>query len=374
MANYSAMPLMYGNTPVQYPQSQSFMDRAKGFWNNPDLAMALLANSGYSLQKRTFGEILGTSMLQANQLKQGRTDDEFKRQYMQAQMAAMRGKQQGPASVQEYEYAKKNGYQGSFQDWTVAAGQSSRPSSVIEWEHYQNLLNEDKKNGTQNARAYLEMKRSPPFKIESVQGAPTAVFGTPGGGIQATPLSTLSREAAAAETIATAKGVGQTVGEAQGAQASKSPAKSSMDYVLAEFRKTIPKTTQGGLFGIVGKAGTVFDKKDKERFNNLREQLSTELRTVFRIPGEGTLSDREQAQYGIQLPSTDYETETNEQILSDIENRVRLRTETPIGNAPSAGPRGGNTPLTFATEAEAEAAGIKPGTRVVIGGVPGTWQ
>jgi hypothetical protein len=28
----------------------------------------------------------------------------------------------------------------------------------------------------------------------------------------------------------------------------------------------------------------------------------------------------------------------------------------------------------FATEAEAEAAGIKPGTRVVIGGVPGTWQ
>jgi hypothetical protein len=64
-------------------------NNTKGFMNNPDLAMALLANSGYSPQKRSFGEILGTSMLQANQMKQGRDDDAFKRQYMQAQMAAM---------------------------------------------------------------------------------------------------------------------------------------------------------------------------------------------------------------------------------------------------------------------------------------------
>lgn len=31
-------------------------------------------------------------------------------------------------------------------------------------------------------------------------------------------------------------------------------------------------------------------------------------------------------------------------------------------------------PQEFATEADAEAAGIQPGTRVIIGGVPGTWQ
>jgi hypothetical protein len=31
-------------------------------------------------------------------------------------------------------------------------------------------------------------------------------------------------------------------------------------------------------------------------------------------------------------------------------------------------------PRAFATEAEAEAAGVAPGTRVVIGGIPGTWQ
>lgn len=40
------------------------------------------------------------------------------------------------------------------------------------------------------------------------------------------------------------------------------------------------------------------------------------------------------------------------------------------GQAPAAG---GSTP-TFATEAEAEAAGLAPGTKVVIGGRTGTWQ
>lgn len=39
--------------------------------------------------------------------------------------------------------------------------------------------------------------------------------------------------------------------------------------------------------------------------------------------------------------------------------------------APNSG--AGTTP-TFKTEAEAEAAGIKPGTKVVIGGISGTWQ
>lgn len=53
--------------------------------------------------------------------------------------------------------------------------------------------------------------------------------------------------------------------------------------------------------------------------------------------------------------------------LKDQANMVRDMLSQ--GQAPQA-----QAPLTFATEAEAEAAGIPPGTRVVIGGVPGTWQ
>lgn len=62
--------------------------------------------------------------------------------------------------------------------------------------------------------------------------------------------------------------------------------------------------------------------------------------------------------------------------LADLVKRRGLGTPEPAGAvAPgaTAAPTGA-APQTFATEAEAEAAGIKPGTRVIIGGVPGTWQ
>jgi hypothetical protein len=130
---------------------------------------------------------------------------------------------------------------------------------------------------------------------------------------------------------------GAAIGGAQGDQEAKVPAKASMDYVLKEFEKQLPETTQGGVGGIVGKGGAVFDYKDAARFDNLREQLSTELRTVFRIPGEGTLSDREQAQYGIQLPNRNNPPEVNAAILKDLRERTRLRTETPMGPWRGAG-------------------------------------
>lgn len=47
----------------------------------------------------------------------------------------------------------------------------------------------------------------------------------------------------------------------------------------------------------------------------------------------------------------------------------------PAASRPSVpAPTPNSTVPSFATEAEAQAAGIKPGTKVIIGGVPGTWQ
>jgi hypothetical protein len=76
----------------QVQQGQQQQGGLRGLLSNPDLAMALLANSGYSPHKRGFGEILGTSALQARQMGQQREDDAFKRKYMEAQMGAMGGK------------------------------------------------------------------------------------------------------------------------------------------------------------------------------------------------------------------------------------------------------------------------------------------
>ncbi len=220
MANYG-FPVMsnyqgpYDMGGVDAPQMAgqlppSVMQRMKtAFTSNPDLAMALLANSGYSPQKRSFGEILGTSMMQANQMKSGREDDAFKRKYMEAQMAAMGGNNRAPSSVQEYEYAKKNGYKGSYQDWTVMGGQNSRPSSVQEWEFY-NALPQDQKP------LYLEMKRNPNFTVKDVNQVPTSIQQSIVGGVSAAPLSTLPATAAAAETVKQSEGRGAAVGKAQG--------------------------------------------------------------------------------------------------------------------------------------------------------------
>jgi hypothetical protein len=206
----------FGNPGIAQQGGGSPPAGIRGLLSNPDFALALLANSG-GQQKKSFGEVLGQAGLQTQQMGQQREDDAFKRRYMEAQMAAMGGKQQqGPSSVQEYEYAKKNGYQGSFQEWIVAGGQSSRPSAVQEWEHYSKLVEDDRKNGTQNAQLYLEMKRNPNFAVKDVNQVPTSIQQSIVGGVTSRPLSTLPQTAAAAETVKQAEGRGGAVGKTQG--------------------------------------------------------------------------------------------------------------------------------------------------------------
>jgi hypothetical protein len=238
--NEQAMMGMLNNNAVQRTPFQRFGTAMSGFANNPDLAMALLANSGYSPQKRSFGEIFGTSMMQANQMKSQRQDDAFKRQYMQAQMAAMQNKQQGPSSVQEFEYARKNGYKGSFQEWTVMGGQSSRPSSVQEWEFY-NALPEDKKP------LYLEMKRNPNFTVKDVNQVPTSIQQSIVGGVSSMPLSTLPQTAEAASTVKQAEAAGSGLGKAQGEIAggiqTKGANAQTVLGMIGEARKTLADAT-----------------------------------------------------------------------------------------------------------------------------------
>jgi hypothetical protein len=200
-------PRLLGNAQPNFSPWQRFGAAAQGFLGDRDLAMALLANSGYSPNKRSFGEVLGTSMLQSNQMKQQRAESDIDRRYREAQIATLGAKQ--PNSIEEYEYAKKQGYKGSFQDWTIEGGQSSRPSSVQEWEFY-NKLPEDQK------RLYLEMKRNPNFKVQDVMGAPTVVQGMPGGGVQTTALSTPQQETNAAAMRKGAESQAAAVGTGAG--------------------------------------------------------------------------------------------------------------------------------------------------------------
>jgi hypothetical protein len=42
------------------------------------------------------------------------------------------------------------------------------------------------------------------------------------------------------------------------------------------------------------------------------------MRKIFRIHGEGAMSDKEQAQYGIQMPKRENSAELNRQIIQDL--------------------------------------------------------
>ncbi len=120
---------------------------------------------------------------------------------------------------------------------------------------------------------------------------------------------------------------------------SKLNASKALDYVAGELEKTIEKTPQGGFMGVKGLIGKVTDSQQAKRFDNLKEQLSTELRTLFRIPGEGALSDKEQAQYGVQLPDVTKDADTNKAIIQDIRKRTSLRLGmSPQQSTPSSQP------------------------------------
>ena len=111
----------------------------------------------------------------------------------------------------------------------------------------------------------------------------------------------------------------------------------SLNYLSDKFLGTkdnpgpIYTTPTGGAMGYKGKLARITDTQKVKDFENMREMLSTQLRTIFRIPGEGTLSDREQAQYGLQLPSVENDQAINERIINDIKTvsgmRIGIKSE-----------------------------------------------
>lgn len=99
----------------------------------------------------------------------------------------------------------------------------------------------------------------------------------------------------------------------------------------------IDTTPSGGYFGYKGVLSG--GSQEAKKFDSLKEQLSGELRKVFRIAGEGTLTDADQKALSIQLPSRDYDAKTNKNIMANIKMRVEnavfpLGMPTELGNQP----------------------------------------
>jgi hypothetical protein len=122
-------------------------------------------------------------------------------------------------------------------------------------------------------------------------------------------------------------------------EAGKATSVTRVENIVGRIIGQMDNVKTGGILGGTGAMSSVFDSQDAKLFQTYREQLSTALRAALRIPGEGPLSDRDLAQYGLTLPSLGQSRENNLAILESLQEQVRLAAGQDIQQVP--GPRAG---------------------------------
>lgn len=111
------------------------------------------------------------------------------------------------------------------------------------------------------------------------------------------------------------------------------PAVNRVEAATNKITSQLKSVKTGAVSGVMSR---VFDASDAKLFETYREQLSGAVRAALRIPGEGTLSDQEQAQYGLQLPSLNQTRENNIKIMDALVEQVRLAKQLPPRQAAPA--------------------------------------
>jgi len=302
MANYDFDPNAIGlSQQPQFSTGFNLMRGAKGLLGNQDLAMALLANSGYSPQKRSFGEILGSSMLQANQMKQGRADDEFKRQYMQAQMDAMGGKERRKLiSVMGADGKPVLKYEDQAEGMApYAGGADSRPSAFIQaYDRY--IQGGGKSPMMEFAAEFAKNNAQYPYQVGDVAGEQTLIPRTNPAASGALPmrrLSTLPQEAGAKQALAQAGATGATTGEKTAtAQFDLPRVESNIDLALGDINKLKNHPGLGNITGLYSKA-PIIPGTDQAAADALAKQVQgqTFLQAYNALKGAGAITETEGA-------------------------------------------------------------------------------
>lgn len=111
--------------------------------------------------------------------------------------------------MQEFQYAKAQGFPGSFEDWKrVASAQAQAPAGIQEFEYFNKLAPEQQKQ-------FLSLQRSPVVpQVVNLNGVPTLVDRT--GATAPNPLSTQQSEIDAAVKKALAESQAKATGTIQG--------------------------------------------------------------------------------------------------------------------------------------------------------------
>lgn len=201
------------------------------------------------------------------------------------------------------------------------------------------------------------------------------------------PLTNAASVADNAATVNNAKGLSKAQISAQTALPG---VLNDIDNMRANIGDLLLKP---GFDGIYGLRGAIYNVPGTDAANAaaLRDQVSSQSFQVSiqKMRGLGALSDAEgkkvqsafTAAAAPGLSATEARTRWNT-ALASLDNLEKIARQEAGGDfnplepaARAPGTTGaGSAPASFATEQEAEAAGLPSGTRVVIGGVPGTWH
>lgn len=181
------------------------------------MASQLMAAGGSSPTRTSFGQALGPALMAGQQAYGQAGQDMLQAMLLKTKLQKANQGPKQPADVQSFEYAKANGYKGTFEDWKrVAAAQAQPTSDVQNWEYFQKLSPEQQKQ-------WMSLQRQPTApQLAIINGVPTLVDRIQG---TQTPLTNLQSEIGAttakAGAEAEAKALGTAKGEAQGGLAKK---------------------------------------------------------------------------------------------------------------------------------------------------------
>jgi hypothetical protein len=302
------------------------------------MAASLLQSSGPSEQKRSTLQNIGAGIMAGRQANAESGDAAMRKAFMAAQIQAMLKKQHDvPSSIQEYEYASKNGFAGSFDEWKrVASIEAKDPASIQEYD----LAKSQGYQGTfeQWVKDRAQAAVGTPY-------VPMVVGGVPGFGNRQnasfTPSGTLPGEADAAAQIKEAEARAAELAKAQaGRDATFQEDVNVLDdeilrtqRLLTEFKAG--KYQTGPLAGKLPNFRTSAQDLQREQGKDVIKAISS---ATF-----GALSEGEREflrNLGISENASE-ESNINmlEQRLTQLQKtKERLRTRSRLGVGPNAAP------------------------------------
>lgn len=285
------------------------------------MSAQLLAGSGPSPQRQSFGSIAGQSLLAGQQANQQGIDSALQTQLLMSQI--QRNKQ-----TQQQRKLTTVGAGGAVLDengkvvYTNPAKQGEGPSNWEEWVRYNELSPDDQKR-------YLEMKRNQnALQLVDVAGGKN-IFNKASGALN--PVTTAQQEASGAAQIAGAQSQARATGEITGAREGSAPtAYAAYQSGVKSLESAMGGTETGPIAGRIPAITAA-----QQTAEGAEATMAPILKQLFRQAGEGTFTDSDQALLMKMVPTRKDHPEARKAKIEMIDGIVRAKLGIDAGGATS---------------------------------------